>query len=236
MPINLMENKIYEIDYEGWIEEFKKIELFNDKKLQEDYIRKWLAILGRCDVESIRNFMDKNNRRLLVKELSEAPEVFQVPVIYANNTMYVHFKVSRINQLLEVHGIPENEIEKINLSEFLSLDRTIHWAQTRDKVDLKSTPILLVPMSIANYTCVVIDGNHRITDAIEKKAPFVRAVTLDSNYLVESNLFSTEFDKLLYVFQNEIVALALYAKDGVPIKEVFKKSYLCTGQMPYYIN
>ena len=43
-------------------------------------------------------------KMLMLKEKMEAPENFQIPVNYETNTMFIHFRVSRIIQMIEQSG------------------------------------------------------------------------------------------------------------------------------------
>lgn len=64
----------------------------------------------------------------------------------------------------------------------------------------------------------------------------VKAFSLDPNALVEGNLFSTGFDKFLYIFQNEMIALASYIhRDGYSDEEAIKLAYFCSGKVQCYV-
>lgn len=57
----------------------------------------------------------------------------------------------------------------------------------------------MVPLTVDKfYKWLVIDGNHRITHAIEKS---IKALLLPHDVLNERNFFSTGFDKFLYFFK-----------------------------------
>ena len=77
---------------------------------------------------------------------------------------------------------------------------------------------------------LVVDGNHRITDAIKKGKKTIKSYLLDTNYIVQGNLFCSDFDKMLYVFQNEVVAIATWIqRDGMSDEEALKNSYFASG-------
>lgn len=236
MPIDFMNRKLYEIDYDAISNELNEAQIFKEQAIQKIYCSKWIKKLAECDIKSCRDATESQKREVLSRELQEAPELFQFPIILGNTTMYVHFWVSRINKLLELYPITEDDVEKIEIDEFTNQDRTIHWTATSDKVKIKSEAIVLAPIKMKDYTTIVIDGNHRITDAIERNAKYVRAITIDENFLIEGHLFPTEFDELLYIFHNEVAVLSLYIEAGVSDEEVLKKSYFYTGKIPYYEN
>ena len=92
---------------------------------------------------------------------------------------------------------------------------------------IRDRPIIIAPLTVDKfYQWLVIDGNHRITHAIAEREKSVKAFSLDPNALVEGNLFSTGFDKFLYIFQNEMIALASYIhRDGYSDEEAIKLAY-----------
>lgn len=236
MPINFMNRKLYEINYDIISNELNSVQIFQNKTIQKIYCSKWLEKLAECDIKSCKDVTEPLKREILSRELQEAPELFQFPIIFGNTTMYVHFWVSRINKVLELYSVSEDNLEKIDISEFANQDGNICWTATRDNVVIKSEPIVLAPIKLRNYTTIVIDGNHRITEAIERHVKYVRAITIDENFLIESHLFPTEFDELLYIFHNEVAVLSSYIEAGVSDEEVLKKSYFYTGKIPYYEN
>ena len=117
------------------------------------------------------------------------------------------------------------------------MNRRINWTATTDKVKIKIQPIIIVPLTVGVfYQWLVVDGNHRITYAIENKKKSVKAFSLDPNALVEANMFSSGFDKFLYIFQNEMIALASYIhREGYSDEEAFKLGFLCSGKVQCYV-
>lgn len=103
----------------------------------------------------------------------------------------------------------------------------MNWAATEDTVSIKSESIIIVPFTIDEaYKMLVVDGNHRITEAIKKGKKTINAYVLDANWIVQGNPFCSEFDKMLYIFQNEMVAIATWIKrDGMLDKDAIKNSY-----------
>lgn len=151
--------------------------------------------------------------------------------------MFIHFRVSRIIQMIEQSGASLDNAINIDIKEFTDKNMRINWIPTTDIVKIKTQPIIIAPLTVDKfYQWLVIDGNHRITHAIAEREKSVKAFSLDPNALVEGNLFSTGFDKFLYIFQNEMIALASYIhRDGYSDEEAIKLAYFCSGKVQCYV-
>ena len=142
-----------------------------------------------------------------------------------------------IIQMIEQSGASLDNAINIDIKEFTDKNMRINWTPTTDIVKIKTQPIIIAPLTVDKfYQWLVIDGNHRITHAIAEREKSVKAFSLDPNALVEGNLFSTGFDKFLYIFQNEMIALASYIhRDGYSDEEAIKLAYFCSGKVQCYV-
>lgn len=211
--------------------------IFDSGEVQEIYLDKWMEILKAQDGFACRDYNNPKMKMLMLKEKMEAPENFQIPVNYETNTMFIHFRVSRIIQMIEQSGASLDNAINIDIKEFTDKNMGINWTPTTDIVKIKTQPIIIAPLTVDKfYQWLVIDGNHRITHAIAEREKSVKAFSLDPNALVEGNLFSTGFDKFLYIFQNEMIALASYIhRDGYSDEEAIKLAYFCSGKVQCYV-
>lgn len=82
-------------------------------------------------------------KMLMLKEKMEAPENFQLPVNYETNTMFIHFRVSRIIQIIEQSGDSLDNAINIDIKEFTDKNMRINWTPTTDIVKIKAQPIIL---------------------------------------------------------------------------------------------
>ncbi len=210
MPIeirNLNDFKEYKIDYLKWKKEFSNLKILRNHDLQEEYLDNWMKALLKADKASVEFFSKPQNLLLMAKERIEAPEIFQKAIIYGFNTVYVHFRVSRIIQAIEESGCAEENAKDVDLNIFTETKR-VDWTETECHSGVKDNPIIMVPFIIgANVQFVVIDGNHRITYAVKKGKNKIRCHNLDPQSLVDNKFFCTDFDKLLYIFHNEVIWL-----------------------------
>ena len=237
MPVDFMSDKIYKVDYTAWKRELSQMPIFDSGEVQKIYLDKWMEILKAQDGFACRNYNNPKMKMLMLKEKMEAPENFQIPVNYETNTMFIHFRVSRIIQMIEQSGASLDNAIDIDIKEFTDKNMRINWTPTTDIVKIKTQPIIIAPLTVDKfYQWLVIDGNHRITHAIAEREKSVKAFSLDPNALVEGNLFSTGFDKFLYIFQNEMIALASYIhRDGYSDEEAIKLAYFCSGKVRCYV-
>lgn len=237
MPVDFLSDKIYKVDYTAWKRELSQIPIFDSGEVQKIYLDKWMEILKAQDGFACRDYNNPKMKMLMLKEKMEAPENFQIPVNYETNTMFIHFRVSRIIQMIEQSGASLDNAINIDIKEFTDKNMRINWTPTTDIVKIKTQPIIIAPLTVDKfYQWLVIDGNHRITHAIAEREKSVKAFSLDPNALVEENLFSTGFDKFLYIFQNEMIALASYIhRDGYSDEEAIKLAYFCSGKVQCYV-
>lgn len=237
MPVDFMSDKIYKVDYTAWKRELSQMPIFDYGEVQKIYLDKWMEILKAQDGFACRDYNNPKMKMLMLKEKMEAPENFQIPVNYETNTMFIHFRVSRIIQMIEQSGASLDNAINIDIKEFTDKNMRINWTPTTDIVKIKTQPIIIAPLTVDKfYQWLVIDGNHRITHAIAEREKSVKAFSLDPNALVEGNLFSTGFDKFLYIFQNEMIALASYIhRDGYSDEEAIKLAYFCSGKVQCYV-
>ena len=237
MPVDFMSDKIYKVDYTAWKRELSQMPIFDSGEVQKIYLDKWMEILKAQDGFACRDYNNPKMKMLMLKEKMEAPENFQIPVNYETNTMFIHFRVSRIIQMIEQSGASLDNAINIDIKEFTDKNMRINWTPTTDIVKIKTQPIIIAPLTVDKfYQWLVIDGNHRITHAIAEREKSVKAFSLDPNALVEGNLFSTGFDKFLYIFQNEMIALASYIhRVGYSDEEAIKLAYFCSGKVQCYV-
>lgn len=229
MPINMMTGEKYNIDYEKMRIELMEMSIFHNKQIQKLYVDKWITELMEADKTSTNMYFDPANKVNIVQEKLEAPETFHTLVKYKNNNMYIHFRVSRINQLIKMQGLTESDAQEIGIEEF---EQRINWTET-DKLVERGDPIIIVPFTIGRYLKeLVVDGNHRVTTAIKNKKKSIKAFPVSAQWLVDNNLFSTSFDKLLYIFQNEVVWIGSFYNQMVADERILiAHSYFSSGEV-----
>lgn len=228
MPINMMTGKPYGINYPNMRKELMEMKIFHDKELQQMYIDKWVAELMEADKNSVTSYTDPNNQSMIMMEKMEAPETFQTIVNMQENELLIHFRVSRIIQMLQMNGITEADAIEISIDEFID-KKVINWTSTDSIVD-REDPIIIFPFTIGKtYKELVVDGNHRVTTAIQKKKKTVKAIIVDPNAAVLNHMLSSSFDELLYVFQNEVVWMGSHYNENIEDEKmlIMQSFFMC---------
>ena len=228
MPINMMTGKPYGISYPNMRKELMEMKIFHDKELQKMYIDKWVAELMEADKNSVTSYTNPNNQSMIMMEKMEAPETFQTIVNMQENELLIHFRVSRIIQMLQMSGITEADAIEISIDEFID-KKVINWTSTDSIVD-REDPIIIFPFTIGKtYKELVVDGNHRVTTAIQKKKKTVKAIIVDPNDAVLNHMLSSSFDELLYVFQNEVVWMGSHYNENIEDEKmlIMQSFFMC---------
>jgi len=231
MPANFMNMRIYKLDYGKLFKILRVFPILNKQALLDVYLKNWLEVLQSHDKMIADQFQDPHFLALYAEEVKLAPENFQIPLSFEDIKVFIHFRVSRIIEALKQANMDPESAAQIGIHEFLRSDSQINWTPPDRPAHIKKEPILMVPLTVGQYhQWLVIDGNHRIADKIAKKQQTVAAYTLSAESLVESNLFCSTFDKMLYIFQNETTAFGrLTLRDKRDAKSLIAKSYLNTG-------
>ncbi len=112
----------------------------------------------------------------------------------------------------------------------INQNKFINWTETDCLVD-REDPITIFPFTIGKiYKELVVDGNHRVTTAIQKKKKTIKAIIIEPNAAVSNHMLSSSFDELLYVFQNEVVWMeAHYNQNIEDEKLLIMQSFFASG-------
>ena len=205
-----------------------EMKIFHDKELQQMYVDKWVAELMEADKNSVASYTDPNNQSMIMMEKMEAPETFQTIVNMQENELLIHFRVSRIIQMLQMSGITEADAIEISIDEFID-KKVINWTSTDSIVD-REDPIIIFPFTIGKtYKELVVDGNHRVTTAIQKKKKMIKAIIVDPDAAVLNHMLSSSFDELLYVFQNEVVWMGSHYNENIEDEKmlIMQSFFMC---------
>lgn len=68
MPINMITEQKYDIDYQKMRNELMELNIFHDKNIQQKYVSMWIGELMNADSISVNSYFDSQNRELLLKE------------------------------------------------------------------------------------------------------------------------------------------------------------------------
>lgn len=233
MPFDFLKLKHYDINYESFRNELLKAQIFNDIQIQKMYINRWIKELSERD-RILYNSLDSVDKIEIYKKrkLSE-PQTFQLPMHHKNNTILLHFRASHANKVIK--GSYE-QASIIPLSEFSKSESIVSWTPVESDVSIyrgNNKPIITVPFYSSGYTLLVIDGNHRLTQKVNDNEKSIRVINLAEVSVVDWNLLASDFDKLYYIFVNEIFHMSNATYNGTDACKLINMSYLCSGRYKF---
>lgn len=233
MPFDFGRYQHYSINYTELFNEINTQNIFNDLNIQNQYLKLWKSALENHDKLITDQLNTKKSISELIILLHSEQEVFQLPINYSNTKVFLHFRASITNQIISIEK-PKGHF--IALKEFIKKDRYINWTPV-DNVDSYSNakdPIILVPFLINQYSCLVIDGNHRLTYKTKNNIDDIHALNLAEQSVIERELFSSSFDKFYYIMHNEINYMCnATLREKANALQLVQKSYLNGGTFKF---
>ncbi|WP_160692576.1 hypothetical protein [Clostridium sp. C2-6-12] len=226
MPFNFTSYKHYSVNYSNLFDELNSNKFLNDSTIQSKYLESWINTLKNSDNIITEQLKTPDSIKNLIVLLSSEPEIFQLPITYGDNELFIHFRASIANQI-----IPSGtKGEHIPLNEFTKSNSSIHWTPVDENVDSYSDskePIIMVPFLNGQHNSLVIDGNHRVTYNVKNNIDNITEIIISEQSVIDFSLFSSGFDKMLYIMHNELnhMANATHRENANAI-DLIKKSYL----------
>lgn len=234
MPFDFCNYKHYSVNYLSLFNELNSNKILSDKNLQIEFLRSWMKHLKHAD-DTITNELKTQESIIKLRLLLQSErEIFQIPMYHQNNKIFIHFRVSIANQIMQEQQVSG---EFIPLNEFTNKDGDIRWTPVETNVQSYSNPkkpILMVPFFNGQCNLLVIDGNHRLTSKLKYNINDVHALTISEQAVIECSLFSSGFDKLYYIMNNELCRMINETNSEMtdPI-ELVRKSYLNGGTFKF---
>lgn len=236
MPVNFLTHKNYSINYEELYNELMSNPFLDNIQIQSMYLKLWIQQLKEQDEIEVKQFKDDNFVQLMLKEDFEAPERYMLDINYKSGTINIFFRVSRILQLIQSTN-NTGGVQEIPIKDFTKTNSYIKWNKTEYSSHVKESPILLIPMTIDKYIkLIVVDGNHRLTEWEKIGRQKIPCYIIDAQCIIDNNFLCSGFSKLMYIFQNEIVALGTYTKrDHINAMILMNKFFFKTGKILYNV-
>ncbi|MBF0779369.1 hypothetical protein [Streptococcus cuniculi] len=219
MPLQFEESgtSIYSIDYKHLIRKLSEIDIFQDKGIQKYYLEQWMAVLKHAEKNDLKDCYPYYSLHGINNQY------FTYQLFLGGQECFLHFNISRIINSPKLTNIPS---ENISIEEFSNPHSDILWKKPMDgKKSLSfGKPILIIPLSIGTYNHIVIDGNHRIQEALDQSDDTISFKYINTLTLLEFDTFFTSFDQLFYTFLCELTLMAL--EENSDDISLLKKSYL----------
>ncbi len=233
MPFNFITFEHYSIDYKRLFNELNSQKIFNDTLIQTQYLHNWMDVLKDCDNTTKRQLNSIPKILHLRSMLSSEPEIFQNPILHEDNTIFIHFRISIMKELVEES---KYEGQPIELSEFTCENSEIRWNPVKGHLDdvYGEKPIILIPFENNQYHHLVVDGNHRLTYKINNNQRSIKAIVFSEKSAIEHSVFSSGFDKHYYIMMNEINYISNRTHyNNSNAKELASMSFLIDGKYKF---
>jgi len=207
MAFNFNELKTYFIDYSILENFYSSLPILSNTHLQTQYIKSWLTKLEQSE-KMLNNAMDSpekiRNHSNKVQKLNEI-WAFQQLHNVSKQEIIIHFRISLLNKIIDEYKIFEQST-KISINKLTVNNSRYLWTPQKisDDYPVNPRPILIVPYFQGQYNGLVIDGNHRLTTAVANSNESIDALFFTEGSIIEQKIFSSHFDMLFYIFNNEL--------------------------------
>lgn len=237
MPFDFLDQTLYTINYEEIL--IKSIEIFpaKDKNSKYRYFKRWINLLKTSD-DQCQNYVLNNEIKVMQDILDSQIFQFKIPMYdNTNNIAGFHFNIDNvISKLKSVLSQKDLEGKSIPIDKFTEGESQIKWDKVSSTIlRNNSLPLIIVPFLFGQFDYLLIDGNHRLTNAIKNKEKQIDAIFISNVVLQEPQIFMSRFDQLFYFFNYEIVDFAnkIYF-DNLSFEQLLTKSLLNSHLATYY--
>lgn len=194
-----------------------------------NYLDSWVEVLKSTEITAIEQI---NSNKTYFKEILNH-RLFVQNMKYSDQNVKIHFNGELIANIVGKSKLV-NECKSINYKKFVQHDSLYFWTYPNDGTKSKTTePVLAVPFKGELKAYLIIDGNHRIAEAIKKKEDIKLILLPTNDEDFNLYLFTSVFDQMFYYFLWDIHSLNIYRNENPTIvdTEILEKSYLKTFKM-----
>ena len=235
MPIDFLTFSSYVIDYDKLMKSFENQPIFDNEKLQRNYLNKWKTQLKNADNDLLRKMRNPNHLQKLIDNF-QPHEKFQHRTNFNSGvSVLINFIVEPLVQMVKSD---QQYSQQVNLDKFSKELEFITWTSPehqKEDDEIKKEPVIFVHFYNARaFTYLLIDGNHRVANAIKQGKESIPSLIIDPREMIAGDYFSSQFDKLFFIFQNEIYYLyQCKTQYQMTDKEMLTKSYLSNHQFNF---
>ena len=237
MPFDFLNQTLYSINYEEVL--IKSIDIFpvKDKNSKYHYFKNWINLLKTWD-DQCQNYVLNNDITVMRGILDSQIFQFKIPMYdNTNNTAGFHFNIDTvISKLKSVLSQKDLEGLSIPIDKFTEDESRIKWDKVSSTIlRNNSLPLIIVPFLFGQFDYLLIDGNHRLTNAIKNKEKQIDAIFISNIVLQDPQIFMSRFDQLFYFFNYEIVDFAnkIYF-DNLSFEQLLTNSLLNSHLAAHY--
>ena len=166
------------------------------------------SFLTSADIQAISKHLSliPQDYITLSKNIADWWNYFQLKVDFGGLVPFdIGISIKKIFEILIVTHYP---VEKIETSRFIDATkltppsikdidtRYLFYSSPKDNIEVKDEPIIV--LKEFDRMLRVIDGNHRVDEAINRQKPYLEAFIIDSEFLLQNDCFQTEYDRHIY--------------------------------------
>ena len=235
MPIDFLTFTPYDINYEKLMIGFEKQPIFDNEKLQRNYLNKWKTQLKSADNDLLKKMRNPSYLQKLIDNF-QPHEKFQHKTNFNTGvSVLINFVVEPLVQMAKSD---QQYSQDVNLNKFSKELKLVTWTppeNQKEDIEIKKEPIIFVHFYNAQaFTYLLIDGNHRVANAIQQGKERIPSLIIDPREMIAGDYFSSKFDKLFFIFQNEIYYLyQCKTQYQMTDKELLTRSYLSNQQFNF---
>lgn len=157
------------------------------------WLNNWMRVFENAEKETQKQLLSP----AFEKVRSAITEVFTQEIIWADYTFKLNFVIDGAKSYISSHKPPIHQKESSWFS-----GPEVAWSRT-NIITHSEDPITITTFPMSGHTHIVIDGNHRLTDWINKGDKAVNYYFLSPEEIVNSRTLLFEIDKVVYGFVHE---------------------------------
>lgn len=192
----------YSIDYSELSIFLNSLDLFNNKNLQNKYLNYCLSEIKKQDGMLLDEFKGARNFSNYEKEKEGRNCFFQQPISLNNVNLFLHLRIGKMKTIVdnEIKNNANVPLEKIRMSDFIGKSKKFIWKEVpiNIKHEVDYSPIYFISFSMGNIPFLIIDGNHRISHHLKLGKPFIKAIGIRQEFIIEQNLTVSSFDEAIF--------------------------------------
>jgi|SRR5690625_1553353 len=188
MPFDYPNIQRYEVDFDDL-----QFYVQNNFRIDFDYYNEWLdgwiRVLKNAEIDT-QTQIDS-----LLENGVYNFEVFQQDVFFGNITFKLNFIINGVDDFVKK--------TKPKTLKFKSKDfsKNIKWTREEEPSSKPlSNPIYLVWFPMHGYEYLVIDGNHRVTEQLDKNKNEINGILIEPTTIINNGILLFSVEKAMYTF------------------------------------
>lgn len=236
MPYNFNNKYTYTINYNKLYSFLIEKNILFDKDENEKYIKQWIHKLKVEDEKLLKAANTIMGEFMLWSVFpSENSQYYEFEFNISDIKIKIHFNIGTIHTLIN-EKILTPTTKKHSVNKLINSNKVRFTYEDLEVGYIPSGKPIIKAENHCYSDFWIIDGNHRLTYAIENNLRRISVSTLKASDIINTSnhCFATEFDRLCYIMMNEFYYLGvLQIRRGLSASEAIKYSYLNLNYFPF---